>query len=549
MTSNLGLASRLTASYLAILALVLAVLSLFLYVALARAMEENAFSLLRREAGDARVFLAPFVVQGIPLAKAAEAVEVVKAPGVGMVLLERDGLVAAKARAAARVPLPDPSPDAIAALKEGSAEWRRIVELHERVDDRESARTAVLMLPLRQPQRTRILFAPGEAGPAQRVAPPPAFDAQRTADPLGPRPPDAGRPAAPPDKLLVDRLWTKPVLPADFLVAEPMESGDVVGFVQVSMSMDTVDDTLHTVRLLLAGGVGVTLLLALVVGLPLTRVGLRPLRAVASASRRLADGDLTTRVPPSATRDEVGDLAHAFNEMAERVEAAFATQRAFVADASHELRTPLTALGGQLDVFLRAAREHPGEAEQLARTMRGEVDRMTRLVEELLTLARLDAKGAGALHLARVDLGSVARDVYEEARALPAARGKRLHLEANGPIVVRADPARVHQVLLNLTVNALQHTPPEGAIRLILERQNGHARAIVRDTGPGIPPEHLPHLFDRFYRADHSRARETGGAGLGLAIAQAIAQAHGGHLAAQNADEGGAVFTLTLPAS
>src|SRR5687767_7263571 len=157
MTNHLGLATRLTASYLAILALVLAVLSIFLYVALARAMEENAFSLLRREAGDARVFLAPFVVQGIPLAKAAEAVEVAKAPGVGMLLLERDGIVAATARAAARVPLPDPSPDAIAALKEGSAEWRRIVELHERVDDRESARTAVLMLPLRQ-QRTRILF-------------------------------------------------------------------------------------------------------------------------------------------------------------------------------------------------------------------------------------------------------------------------------------------------------------------------------------------------------------------------------------------------------
>ena len=538
-------------------------LSLFLYVALARAMEENAFSLLRREAGDARVFLAPFVVQGVPLAKAAEAVEVAKAPGVGVVLLERDGLVAAKARAAARVPLPDPSPDAIAALKEGGAEWRRIVELRERIGEHEeAARTAVLMLPLRQPPRRSPVFGVGPPAPGQRVADPPA-PAQRRADqpaalirrsaeapqapppPFGTGPPlpsadatgqRACHPGAAPEKLPLDRVWTKP---ADFLIADPMESGDVVGFVQVSMSMDTVDATLRTVRLLLAGGVGATLLLALVVGLPLTRVGLRPLRAVAGASRRLAEGDLSTRVPPAATRDEVGDLADAFNEMAERLEAAFAAQRAFVADASHELRTPLTALGGQLDVFVRAAREHPLQPEQLARTMRGEVDRMTRLVEELLTLARLDAKGAEALHLARVDLGSVARDVYEEARALPAARGKQLHLEANGPLAVRADPARLHQVLLNLTVNALQHTPSDGAIRLSLERRNGHALVTVRDSGPGIPPEHLPQLFDRFYRADHSRARDRGGAGLGLAIAQAIAQAHGGELTAENADEGG----------
>src|SRR5688572_19934044 len=462
MTNTLGLATRLTASYLAILTLVLAGLSLFLYVALGRAMEENAFSLLRREAGDARVFLAPFVVQGIPLAKAAEAVEVAKAPGVGVVLLERDGIVAARARAAERVPLPDPSPDAIALLKEGSAaEWRRIVELHERIGDhKEAGRTAVLMLPLREPKRRIQVFGPGEQlqPPAEPAAP--AVPAQRAF------PPEASA-----QKFLFDRIWTKPVAPGDFL----MESGDVVGFVQVSMSMSTVDATLGTVRLLLAGGVGVTLLLALVVGLPLTRVGLRPLRAVASASRRLAGGDLTTRVPPSATRDEVGDLAHAFNEMAERVEASFATQRAFVADASHELRTPLTALGGQLDVFLRAAREHPGEAEQLARTMRGEVDRMTRLVDELLTLARLDAKGAGALHLARVDLGSVARDVYEEARALPAARAKELRLQTNDVLPVQGDPARLHQVLLNLTVNALQHTPPAGKVWLALARQNCHA--------------------------------------------------------------------------
>src|SRR5262249_12786496 len=163
------------------------------------------------------------------------------------------------------------------------------------------------------------------------------------------------------------------------------------------------------------------------------------------------------------------------------------------------------------------------------------------------------AKGAAALQLGRVDLGAVARDVYEEARALPAARDKQVHLEGEATIVVSGDAARLHQVLLNLTVNALQHTPASKPIWLSLERRNGHALAVVRDSGPGIPTEHLPHVFDRFYRADGARARgladgreSASGAGLGLAIAQAIAQAHGGTLTAANAGRGGAVFTLAL---
>src|SRR5262245_33913978 len=527
MTRRFGLATRLTASYLAILALVLVALSVFLYVALAKAMEANAFALLRRQAGDARLFLSPLVVNGVPLEKASGVVEVAKAPGVGIAVFEPDGRVAIRSTAArAAAPLPEPSADVFQALRSGAAEWHQIVEVREVIGDQEaSGRTAVLMVPLREPQQKRVqmLTSPDGAG--------------RPPLPLVPGP-------------FVDELWSRPV------AAEMSLEGDVVGFVQVSMPMDALDETLQTVRLLLAGGVGATLLIALLVGLPLTRLGLRPLRAVAVASRRLAEGDLSVRVTPPTSHDEVGDLGHAFNEMAERLEAAFATQRAFVADASHELRTPLTALGGQLDVLLRAAREHPAEAEQLARTMRGEVNRMNRLVEELLTLARLDAKGAAALQLGRVDLGAVARDVYEEARALPAARDKQVHLEGEATIVVSGDAARLHQVLLNLTVNALQHTPASQAIWLSLERRNGDALAVVRDSGPGIPTEHLPHVFDRFYRADGARSRESGhgrgretsnGAGLGLAIARAIAQAHGGTLTAANARKGGAVFTLTLP--
>jgi two-component system OmpR family sensor kinase len=229
--------------------------------------------------------------------------------------------------------------------------------------------------------------------------------------------------------------------------------------------------------------------------------------------------------------------------MAERLETSFAAQRAFVADASHELRTPLAALGGQLDVLVRVARDDPEEAARLAAAMRRQVTRSSRLVDDLLVLARLDAQGAAVLRLARVDLAAVARDVYEEARSLPIGFGKSIVFEPVGPAWLRGDAARLHQVLLNLAVNGLQHASSRVDLRVGVSE--GRVTATVDDDGPGIAPEHLPRLFDRFYRVDG--ARHGDGAGLGLAIAHALVEAHGGVVTAENRQTGGARFVVALP--
>ncbi len=320
------------------------------------------------------------------------------------------------------------------------------------------------------------------------------------------------------------------------------------GYVQVTTPIANAALATRIVGTLFSLGLAMVLIVAVIVGPRLTRFGLRPLRGMAGASRRLAEGDLTTRVHEPDTADEVGDLARAFNDMTERLEAAFAAQHAFVADASHELRTPLHALGGQIDVQMRVLDARPEEARRLAGFMRREVDRLSVLVENLLLLARLEAQGAQALQVGVLDLVAVARDVFEQSRALPVSAGRSLELDVGaGRLAVKGDPHRLHQVMLNLTANGLQHAPEHGCVTLTVRRHNSEALIQVRDNGAGVAPEHLAHVFDRFYRIDSSRARLAGGAGLGLAIAREIVEAHRGTIVAANAADGGAVFSVRLP--
>jgi signal transduction histidine kinase len=550
-----GLAARLTGWYIAVLALMLALLATFLYAALARALEQNTFAQLRGDARDVRWAFERAVMSGTPPTLAADrALADATTPGVGVVLVGADGDVLASSKRPRERPVALPLP-AAAALRDGLAEWSGIVEDADApgqiavVVVRTIDRPPLALVRAAEPGK-RVLPPTGAAAwPGERV-PAPEPPPGRTLVVPEPPPGTLARPEPPPPWTLPrpgpPTTWTRPV-PADLvdhfeLATAPSE----LGIVQISVSLSPVQATLRTMRALLVGGVLATLALAALAGLPLTRIGLRPLRAVAGASRRLAEGDLAARVPPTASQDEIGELARAFNHMAERLEASFAAQRAFVADASHELRTPLTALGGQLDVLLRAAGEDPEEAERLARAMRREVSRTNRLVEDLLVLARLDAQGARALRVARVDLVAIARDVFEEVRALPAARGRSVWLDQRGPVPVLGDASRLHQALLNLAVNALQHGDPTGAVVLRVEAEGRLARATVEDDGPGIPPEHLARLFDRFYRVEAARTRPAdGGAGIGLAIARAIVEAHGGAIAAANR-AGGARFTIEL---
>jgi signal transduction histidine kinase len=261
---------------------------------------------------------------------------------------------------------------------------------------------------------------------------------------------------------------------------------------------------------------------------------------------------LTTRLVVPHTEDEIARLAATFNAMLDRLQAAFETQRRFIADASHELRTPLTAIRGNVDVVLRQSARSTGDrlpAETLdaLEDVRRESERMGRLLGDLLLLARSDAAAAPAGAAAEpVRLDLLAQEVVRTARGL--ATGQYLEVFAPSPVSITGDADRLRQLLLALLENALRHTPSGGQIVVeVAVEPTGMAVVTVTDTGEGIRESDLPHVFERFYRADGARARSTGGTGLGLAIAKAIAEAHGGTIGVTSRPDAGATFAVRLP--
>ncbi len=310
-------------------------------------------------------------------------------------------------------------------------------------------------------------------------------------------------------------------------------------------SLASVDTTAAEVGLLTLGGAGLALLLATALGTLLVRRSLRPLTRVATAANAMATGDYARRVAVPPAHDEVGRLASSFNAMAAAVEDAFATQRRFVADAAHELRTPLTALGGYADVLLLGAASDPHDLAEALEAMRGETHRMTRLVNDLLALARLD-NGQLALRWTGVDLAAILRDAWTGARLLHPDR--RVTLDLPTPVaLVRGDADRLGQVVANLIDNAVKFTEPGGHIGLALHAEEDSAVLTVRDDGAGIAPEDLPRVRERFYRADEARSRATGGTGLGLSIVEAIVAVHGGSLDIASRRGQGTTVTVRLP--
>jgi two-component system OmpR family sensor kinase len=275
-----------------------------------------------------------------------------------------------------------------------------------------------------------------------------------------------------------------------------------------------------------------------------TRVS-RPLRRMAAVAAQVDAGDLHPRIHDVGGQGgEVLVLADAFNHMLDRLTDAFAGQRAFVADASHELRTPLTVIGGQLEVL--ASQPHPPgeEVRRVERLVRAEIARMSRLVDDLLLLAK--AEQTQFLRLEPIDLPVYVKELWGGMSLLA---DRRFEL---GPVpagTLRADPDRLAQALRNLFSNAIAHTAPgEGLVRLGVEREGtDHLRFVVEDDGPGIPADQRERVFDRFHRTDSARDRVSGGSGLGLAIVRAIAEAHEGHVAVGHRAESGTKIELELP--
>lgn len=318
------------------------------------------------------------------------------------------------------------------------------------------------------------------------------------------------------------------------------------------LPISQVDNVLHRLFLLeLAVGGGAIVLLFLA-GTALVRVGLRPLDKMGETAEKIAEGDLSQRVPTTSPRTEVGRLGNSLNTMLTTIEdeidqrtASEERLRRFISDASHELRTPLTSIRGYAELFRRGAVDRPEDLALAMRRIESESGRMGGLVEDLLLLARLDEKRP--LEKSSVDLAELARDAAHDAAVLAPDREGTVTVEGNA--VVLGDDARLRQVLANLTRNVIAHTPAGSPFGIRVRGEADRVRVEVWDRGPGLDAEAQAKVFDRFWRADPSRVRDSAysGAGLGLSIVAALVAAHDGTVAATQTPGGGATFTVELP--
>ena len=342
--------------------------------------------------------------------------------------------------------------------------------------------------------------------------------------------------------------------PAFRVRASTLNNGN---YLIVAQPLGDTGSTLHHLLVVELAVTGGAVVVALLGGLWLVRIGLRPLRDMERTAESIAAGNLTERVPGENDTTEVGRLARTLNVMLTRIESAFSARlaserqlrasearlRRFVADASHELRTPIAAVSAYAELFGRGASEQKEDLERLMGGIQSETSRMEHLVADLLLLARLDEGRPMERH--SVDLVALCAEAVQTASTVGPQWP--LTFEASEPIEVMGDATSLRQVMDNLLGNVRAHTPP-GTTALVTVTSDGTGAVIaVADTGPGMEPEEAEHVFERFYRSDPSRSRTHGGAGLGLSIVSAIVAAHGGTVSAQGRVGSGTTFTVHLP--
>jgi signal transduction histidine kinase len=350
------------------------------------------------------------------------------------------------------------------------------------------------------------------------------------------------------------------------LINNDFSSGHII---QTARSQQDIEQSLNDLRSLLWRGGALVMALALVAGWLITWGVLAAVRRMTSTAQRIsASRDFSQRVPSKSLigRDELATLATTFNEMLANLEESYQRQQRFVADASHELRAPITSIRCNLDLLAKAPDLPPEEAQAALNDARAEADRMGRLVNDLLTLAHSDAtatqepkvngyrKSVSDEQTQLVDLDSLLLEVFRLYRPLSEngsddrrQQGPRVLLQDITPVKVYGYADQLKQVLVALLDNAFKYTPYEGSVTLSLTTDERFAVVKVSDTGIGILPEDLPHIFERFYRADPARSRDRGGSGLGLTIAQSIVEEHEGSIEVESTPGKGSTFTLKLP--
>lgn len=326
----------------------------------------------------------------------------------------------------------------------------------------------------------------------------------------------------------------------------PMLVGQsVIALIQVGRAYRETYAVLERLRLILVGAGLVSLLLTIGVAMAVAGAALKPIATITRTARAIAlSKGFSRRVEDTGSRDELGHLGTTFNEMLASLEEAYAAQQRFIADASHELRAPLTVVSANLELLRRQRSTLPAaERDMMVEAAADEVDRMARLVADLLSLARADA--GQKLRLRATELDRLLLEVYAEARLL--AKGIKLVIQEIDEVALLANPDSLKQLILILVINAIRYTPSGGEVRLALCKEGGVAELSVADTGIGIATEDLPHIFDRFYRADKARARDAAGTGLGLSIAKWIVEQHGGEIVVESMPGQGSIFNVKIP--
>lgn len=345
-------------------------------------------------------------------------------------------------------------------------------------------------------------------------------------------------------KLALTTLYTKD-MPLRVLTSEARLGGRTYR-IQVAAPMDDFYDALDHFKLMLFLLSPLLLILASAGGYWMSRRALRPVDEITKAARSITSNNLSSRLSVPQSHDELQRLSETLNDMLQRLEAAFKRITQFTADASHELRTPVALMRTTAEISLRKPRDQEEYREALIQILR-ELERTSALIEKLMLLARADS-GVEALQFARVDLAENLRVACRQGRTLAAAKQISFQEQiANSPVFVEGDAHALERLFLILIDNAVKYTPPGGQVTASLGDSNGFTVTEIRDDGIGIAEEDLPHIFERFYRADKARSREMGGVGLGLSIGQWIAQAHGGAIEVESAPGQGSVFRVRLP--
>jgi heavy metal sensor kinase len=345
--------------------------------------------------------------------------------------------------------------------------------------------------------------------------------------------------------------WRKTKLSGDktlLVAALNFQSSDNPGYlVEFGELLNPVETMLNRLFLQLAWGFPLAVIIIAGGGYMLVRRALTPVEQITRAAERITQFNLSERLPVTHTGDELERLSVSLNRMITRLDDAFQNSKRFVADASHDLRTPLTILRGELENFSDDSRLD-SEMRERAASLLEEVVHLGKIVEQLFTLSRLD-DGEAQTEWTRFDLTELAQTTVEQMNLLAEDKGISISCDASQPLPVKGNHVRLKQVVVNLLDNAIKYTPEKGAIQLRVHGVNGHAVLEVKDNGIGIPPDALPHIFERFYRVDKARSADSESAGLGLSIVKSICIAHGAEVEAQSTVGSGSCFRVKLPLS